>query len=164
MKIKITKIHIIAVIVLTLLLFCLTSCNESLPKSKTISIKAAIVYKSGVQPVSRTKFYLLKEELKSIRSAYIKPLSAKTLTEAGASNVKEGIQENKIKDSVVATTSTDFEGNAKFENIPSGTYYIAGYAPLRNENGYAVWSVKVEAENVKDVILLDQNNTFDINN
>lgn len=176
MKINITKIHKLAVIVLTLFLFS-TACNQN----KTIPIKVALVYKMGAQPVARAKFYLLKKDLESLKDdetlkrkgiVYLSPNGAEAInsvnsqlghTNAGGT-IKAGIAEDVIRDFIVATAITDFEGNAKFENVPKGIYYIAGYTTTRSESGYAFWSVKTDTENVKDVILLDQDNAFDFSN
>lgn len=148
MKIKITTVHKFAVIVTTLVLF-LTACNQN----KTIPIKVALVYKMGAQPVARTKFYLLKKDLESLKdeetlkgkgNIYLSPNSAKVLNSVNSEfgytiegqTKKAGIAEDVIKDFIVATTTTDFEGNAKFENVPKGIYYIAGFTTTRSESGY----------------------------
>lgn len=172
MKIKKPKLHVIALIVPISLLLCLTACNQN----KTIPIKAALVYKMGTQPVVRTKFYLLKKDLESLKNdealkgkgnVYLSPRSVEVIKQystVSTENIKAGIAEDVIKDFIVATTTTDFEGNAKFENVPKGIYYIAGYSTTRSENGYVFWSVKVNTEQIKDTILLDQNNAFDSSN
>jgi hypothetical protein len=170
MKIKTTRICLIAVIVITLFSLCLTSCNQNstitINQNRTIIIKTALVYKMGTQPVARTKFYLLSKDLKILdeekKSAYYTPSFIKSVisnTDFGHL-IKVGIQEDKIKDYIVATTTTDFEGNAKFENVPKGTYYIGGFTTTRSEDGYVVWSVKVDATNDTQTLLLDQNNAF----
>ena len=46
-----------------------------------------------------------------------------------------------VKPYVLRTTTTDFEGNATFENVPAGEYYIYGVTETRG--GFAVWSYKV---------------------
>lgn len=171
MKIKITKIHKLAVIITTLFLF-LTACNQN----KTIPIKAALVYKMGAQPVARTKFYLLKEDLevikKKVDSAYHTPseisMRQRLDIELGGTgrygDLESGINENSIKEYVVATATTDFEGNAKFENVPVGTYFIAGYSSTRSKSGFVVWNAKIDAQTVNDVVLLDQNNALEVEN
>lgn len=177
MKIKITLIPIIVLIVSTLVLTCLTSCNQTpkieAPKVRTISLKAGLVYKLGVQPVARTKFYLLKDDLKSLNedkskgiigNPYLSPLSVKALTGVGIENLQVGINEDSIKNFIVVTTTTDFEGNGKFENIQPGIYYLSGFTRTRSEDGYALWSVKVDTEKDKETILLDQNNAFEAKN
>lgn len=157
MKIKITRNRFASLVVGMLFLLCFTSCNQ-----RTIQIKSALVYKVGVEPVARTKFYLLKEDLEVIgkeinMSVFVRPSHARFIT-----NLKPGIQEEDIKEYIVATTTTDFEGNGKFTGVPSGVYYIAGSTDTRSGDGYAVWSVKIDTEKDKDVILLDQNNAYDI--
>lgn len=143
----------------TLLLFCLVSCNLG----RTIPIKVALVYKTGAQPVARTKFYLLNKDAELLekegKNIYVQPSHARYLE-----TLKAGIQEDEIKDYIVSTTTTDFEGNAKFTNVPAGTFYIVGFGTTRSETGFVVWSVKVDTENVKDTILLDQENAFEASN
>lgn len=154
--------------------------------NNTIPIKAALVYKmGGAQPISRTKFYLLKEDLKVIAQKsgkkdsdlYTTPYQASMMALAiemvnsgkmdkpelkGAKPPSIGIDEDSVKDYAVQSVTTDFEGNAKFENVPSGTYYIVGFATTRKEAEYVVWSVKVNTEQTKDTVLLDQENAYKV--
>lgn len=159
-----TKITKISLIVVTLLLLCLTSCNQN----KTIPIKAALLYKLDIQPVSRTKFYLLNKDLKALRedkngkTVFLTPFVVEMLMQSSPNeSFKAGIEEDGIKDYIVATATTDFEGNAKFENVPKGTYYICGFTTTRREGGYVVWSVPIDTNNIKETFLLDQNNAFE---
>lgn len=167
MKNQMLRVHKIVLVVVALFLF-LTACNQSnsilTNQNKTISIKVALVYKMGVQPVARTKFYLLNKDLQTLEGTYLSPSLAKYLSEQTNEENQPGINERYIKDAIVATASTDFEGNAKFENVPKGVYYVAGFTTTRTENGYAVWSIKVDTESVKDTLLLDQNNAFKAEN
>src|ERR1041384_665953 len=111
-----------------LILCCLISCNQD----KTIQIKVGIVYKMGPQPVARTKFYLLNKQLET--KYFTPPRTVEIFKGTGAaSKVEPGIAEDLIKDRIVATTVTDFEGNAVFDNVPSGIYWIAGFARTRSE-------------------------------
>jgi hypothetical protein len=137
--------------------------------SKPISFRAALLYKIGApQPVARTKFYLLSKDLKvldkdeKVTPVFMSPSIARDMSQI-IPNVehKIGIQEKNIKDYIVATTVTDFEGNAKFENVPPGVYSIVGFTTTRSEFGYVVWSVPVDSRNVPETILLDQNNAFE---
>lgn len=162
---KINSIKI-CIIVITLLLFCVSSCNQN----RTISIKAALVYKTGAQPVAREKFYLLTAAAQTVlenqdAGFFFSPSSIKFISKIDSTlTPKVGIIEYKIKDYLVATATTDFEGNAKFENVPKGIYYIVGLATTRSESGCAVWKVTVDTENIKETILLDQNNAFKVEN
>jgi Prealbumin-like fold domain len=131
------------------LLSSLVGCN----KNGTIPIKAAIVYKmGGSQPVARTKFYLLREDITTkVKGSWYSTRSGSV-----------GILEDRVKDYVVMTTTTDFEGNAKFENVPLGTYYIVGFTRIRSEYGFVVWNLKVDAKTDAETILIDQNNALEV--
>jgi hypothetical protein len=159
----------ISLIFIALTLLCLTSCNQD----KTIQFRAALVYGNGVQPVARTKFYLLKEDSKAITAKenakgkkgniFYSPFTERLFKATGdwKEGYTRGIQEDVIKDYVVATTTTDFEGNGKFENIPSGVYYIGGYTETRSADG-VFWCYKVDTQTNKDIILLDQKNALEV--
>lgn len=140
------------VLVVVLLLLPSTGCSNN------ITVKAAIVYKmGGAQAVARTTFYLSKEDLKSLAAkANISDISALGFQENF--NLQLG-KPSKLKEMVesqaISNATTDFEGNAKFESVPSGTYYIIGLAQTRG--GIAIWNVKVDT-NENTTIILDQNN------
>jgi hypothetical protein len=144
------------------LILALTSC------SKTVTIRAAIVYKmGGAEPLARVPFHLLNEDLETVlRNAGINPItydgSVTPITEYGMTMryrrvepEKAARMESAIQPHIVKTAVTDFEGTAQFDDVPSGTYYIVGVAETRG--GYAVWNLKVEVSGSKTVIL-DQNN------
>ena len=68
------------------------------------------------------------------------------------------LQEQAIKPHIVNTATTDFEGNATFENVPEGTYYI--YAVTETRGGIAVWSYKVSTNENKTVLLDNKNAVY----
>ncbi len=145
------------------LLISMMACNTN----KTITMKAALIYKVGAaQPVARKKFYLLKEDVSTKEKIFFTTKgSAKAIndaTPAGSSlpPLSDGINESNIKDYIVTTTETDFDGNAKFQNVPSGTFYIVGYTATREEFGYIVWNVKIDTTKSTETVFLDQNNAF----
>lgn len=152
-----------SILVASFLLLTFFGC-EKLSSNKTIQIKAAIIYKmGGVQPVARTKFYLLNKSLAEIKkdvkgnsepeeipgmplnykSSYMRWLDSKEVQAA-------------IEPHIVKTLTTDFEGTGKFEDVPAGTYYIFGVTETRG--GFALWDTKIDTNSIKDTILLDQNN------
>jgi hypothetical protein len=143
-----------------LITIAIVACNQT----TKIPVKAALVYKmGGAQPVTRTKLYLLKEEAKKAENAslFTSPAIAQALEQG---EEYAGIHEDRIKDYIVATTTTDFEGNAEFKDIPPGKYYIAGYTRTRSQYGYVVWKLEVNAKNGMETIFLDQNNALDTDN
>lgn len=149
----------------------LASCNQN----RIIPLKAALVYKMGPQPVARTKFYLLradvtKEKFKHVDgeigdSFFTSPGFARGMTQ-GDIPVVSGLKEDSIKDFVIDSATTDFDGNTKFENVKPGTYWIVGYTEARAKDECVVWNFKVEinATNPKgnEPIILDQNNAYKI--
>ena len=137
--------------------------------SKSITVKAAIVYKmGGAQPIARAPFYLLDDSLDNILSnaGFKAESSDGSVTFAfeygmAATYHSESEQFKKmqaaIQPHIVKTASTDFDGTAKFDRVKAGIYYIVGVAETRG--GFAVWNLKVEAG---ESVILDQNNAADI--
>jgi hypothetical protein len=159
---------------LLVLIFTGLSLSVGCNSSGTINVKAALVYKIGsAQPIARTKLYLLKEDMiAKEKYFYNDPMQAevsgKLKLDPTFANVNldtsVGIKEDVIKDFVITTAMTDFEGNAKFENLPLGTYYIIGFTRTRSELGSAVWNVKVDLNKTTEAVFLDQNNALKIKN
>jgi hypothetical protein len=56
-----------------------------------------------------------------------------------------------VRPYIVKTVTTDFEGNAIFENVTDGDYYIYGFTETRS--GYAIWSYKVSTIESKPILL-----------
>jgi hypothetical protein len=151
--------------------------SPSAPKKITIKIKAAIVYKmGGPQPVARVTFHLLDDSLEQIvigpkalavgndapaekREEFLalnKRLAASLYGYAlakGGGDAHEMLQ--KIDAHTVKTVTTDFDGTASFEDVPSGRFFIVGATETRG--GAAVWNVQVDVSGDQTVIL-DQNN------
>lgn len=130
----------------------------------SLAIKAAIVYNfGGAQPVARTTFYLSRIDLENAASkAKIEiTTSAPSLWAFEESvNSQLGKKETSrfvkaIKPFIVSTATTDFNGDALFESVPIGSYYLIGIAPTRS--GMAVWNLPVKT-GMNQTILLDQNN------
>lgn len=151
-------------IVFVLLLQTLTACNN-LSFNKTLSLKAAIVYNyGGAQPIARTTFYLSKKDLEVvIKEAKISVgvdaasqwgVSAQYQAQTGTNTTSNFIKA--IQANAISSVTTDFDGAAKFENIPSGTYYIIGIAQTRS--GMDVWNLRINT-NETQTIFLDQSNT-----
>jgi len=148
------------------LLLAVTCCNAN--PNKTIPIKAAIVYeREGVKPVARTKFYLLREDLTRVAQSRGEDVGMFFTREPDTRPNSlygvyrpVGIDEEKIRDFVVASVTTDFEGNAKFEDVPPGTYYIFGLAVTQSKSGYSFWNINIEAGQEIETVFLDQNNAY----
>jgi hypothetical protein len=147
------------------LLLSFASCN----RNKTVSMKAAVVYKiGGAQPVARVPFYLLKDSLENIlRNAGLKAevftndvVREYAFHKANATKGKDFLEkaEAAIMANAVKKVTTDFDGTAKFEDVPPGTYYLMGVTETRGVLGYAIWNYKIEVGDKDDTVILDQNN------
>lgn len=155
-------------------------CKEAQqkPTNHSIHIKVAIIYNfGGAQAVAREHFYLLNKDARELWKdagllnaeklkvpAMTKPASEETvfrfyfsLDMLRVSEGKPSQFEDAIKPSIVETVNTDFEGNATFDNIPMGVYYLYGVTQTRS--GYAVWSYKVSTRE-NSTVLLDNKNAL----
>jgi hypothetical protein len=134
-------------------------------------MKAALVYKmGGAQPVARVPFYLLRDSLENIlRNAGLQAETFKTdndvvreyafhRTHATTGEDFLAKAEAAIAANTAKQVTTDFDGAAKFEDVPPGTYYLMGATQTRGVLGYAIWNYKVEVGGEDEAIILDQNN------
>ena len=177
-----------AALIFTVTVICFTACLNSplkLVQSKsTLSVEAAIIYKmGGVQPVARTKFYLLNRSAEEIlKSANLKPqpeelaryrkvaekaridfdqfgylqLLGFALQFADRNTAYLSDVTLKINAHIVKSEMTDLQGKTQFEEIEPGKYYIFGTAETRN--GAAIWDLPIEIKDEKQSVILDQNN------
>lgn len=149
-------------------------------KTGTLSFQAGIVYRQGgPQPVARVEFHLLDDDLEKIlegaglTGSYIKQnlglvskyAMARIYRETFVLLTAETEPENKdfltkaqlaLQPHIKATVTTDFSGNAQFQPVPAGTYYVLGITETRG--GFAIWNLKVEIKSGQNQITLDQNN------
>ena len=141
------------------------------PVTSVLSLEAGLVFQSGdIKPVARTEFHLLDASLTQIlRDAGVQPrpgdrdtsdrgivfsygLARKFGTDQ---NFPAGVQEA-VNKHIVATTTTGFDGKAKFNAVPQGTYYV--FAMASTPKGFVIWNVKVELTEAEASVTLDQNN------
>ena len=155
------------VVASVLLLASFTSCNraEKKPIQRNIAIKVAIIYNlGGAQAVARENFYLLNKDAVQIwkEAGLIKDEKNVGfdywLDRINATEKKPSKYEETIKPHIIKTTTTDFEGNATFEDVPEGSYYIYGVTETRG--GIALWSYKVSTQDTKTVFLDNKNAIF----
>lgn len=160
---KITR-TLLGLLVSVSILITFANCNqiERKPTQRNIPIKVAIIYSvGGAQAVARENFYLLKKDALQIwKDAGIIKDEKKFGFEYQLArlNTKEGNSsrfDEAIKPHIVNTTTTDFEGNAVFENVPEGEYYIYGVTGTRG--GIAIWSYKVSTQEIKTILLDNKN-------
>src|SRR5437763_700144 len=164
--IKILRADLLVLIAL-LLFVSSTSCRqaEQRPIKRNIPIKAAIIYNlGGAQAVARENFYLLDKDAVQIwkEAGLIKDEKMFwlefSIDRLYADEKKPSKFDQAIKSHIVNTTTTDFEGNATFENVPEGSYYIYGVTETRG--GIAVWSYKVSTNENKTVLLDNKNAVY----
>lgn len=183
---KITLLFPALIFTLTIAFFigCSSSPLKPVQSKSTLNIEAAIVYKmDGVQPVARSRFYLLDKSAEEIlRSANLKPQSD-TLDKMWETARKRGLDPNsllhldllklalktpkdfpeyfvklnaEIEKHTIKSDLTDLQGKTQFNEIESNRYFIFGMAETRG--GYVVWDLPIEIKDEKQAIILDQNN------
>lgn len=150
---------------------------EQKPIEHNIPIKVAIIYNlGGAQAVAREDFYLLSKDAVQIwkENGLLNDEKRKigdiTIDDSqlfkiefladryNVSQKKPSKFAEAIKPYTVKTITTDFEGNATFEGVLAGTYYI--YAITETRGGYAVWSYKVSTQENKPVLLDNKNAVY----
>jgi hypothetical protein len=150
-----------------LVLFSFTSCKQAelKPIKRNLPIKAAIIYSlGGAQPVARENFYLLDKDAIQIwkEAGLVKDEKMLwlefSIDRLYADEKKSSKFGQAINPHIVNTTTTDFEGNAMFENVPEGSYYIYGVTETRG--GIAVWSYKISTNENKAVLLDNKNAVY----
>jgi hypothetical protein len=171
----IKTIHFNLLIILLLSFVSLTSCSkteqkiEEKPVEYKIPIKAAIIYSmGGAQAVAREDFYLLNKDAVQIWKdggllEDIKNENEFTLSflKAVRVQVAQGIPSKfteTLKPHIIKARTTNLEGNATFEGVPQGEYYIYGAAETRS--GYAIWNYKVSTNPENKTVILDSKNTI----
>lgn len=157
-----------------------TKSNQNIETKKqtSLSIEAALVYKSGdVVPVARNTFYLLDENLITIiKNADVKlpdkvgvayeTVDEKFLYAISYLNdefISSVPELNKFKNDffkaitphIVQKITTDFGGKGVFNNLTPQTYYVFGIGRARSAS--LVWNLPVELSNEQNIVL-DQNN------
>jgi hypothetical protein len=144
-----------SILILTL---CLSSClNKS---NGTLPVKVAVIYGfGGAQPVAQGKFYLLNKDFDEIAEAkgefavLINPFISALGEVPSGSILEEGIKEH-----IIASTTTDFEGSGKFENVIMGSYFLVGTTTTRSKGEYILWNLPVEIKADNQTLLLSQKN------
>lgn len=156
-----------------------TSVQASQPSAAspgTVSVEAALVYRSGdVKPVARTIFYLLDEDLaKILRNAGLKTvgLSASrgdtdylllftyglAMTYPSNSDYVNfyPLARDAVQSHLKYKATTDFKGQAQFEDVKPGSYFV--YGVTETVKGFALWNLPVEVKSGNLKVVLDQNN------
>jgi hypothetical protein len=170
----IKKLLIVVLVSMVLVIVFFDACTgEQKPVHHNISIKVAIIYNlGGAQAVAREDFYLLtKDAIQAWKEhGLLKKDERTTLDDTilfrlefladrfNVSQKKPSKFAEAIKPYTVKTVTTDFEGNATFESVPEGDYYIYGITETRG--GYAVWSYKVSTQENKTVLLDNKNAVY----
>lgn len=165
---------------LTLLLLALCCLSSAACSRASLNLEAQIVYSmGGPQPVARQTFYLLDADLKEIPRLKSKDVKAEDKTaiqsmaaliallyvaESGKDLQKktaaEAFYNSKPfwESNIVQIAETDFKGEAAFENLQPGDYWVVGIVETRS--GLAFWNYKVTVKPGENKVLLDQNNAL----
>ena len=161
-KIATTVLGIIVISAICYGIYIFSSGNVS---KNRLDIKAALIYSyGGAQPVARTKFYVLNADLNVIAQKADIDVKKTPLSLAITADELQAKLTNKpsrfmeaMRHYVVKTVTTDFDGKAVFEDIPTGNYFLYGRAQTRS--GWAIWSLPIKTEGTQ-TILLDQDNAI----
>jgi hypothetical protein len=156
-------------LIFTLLLLSalFANCNqaEQKPVPHKIPIKVAIIYSlGGAQAVARENLYLLKKDAVQIwkETGVLKDEKdfgiSFSIDRINVMYKKPSKFEEALKPYIVQTVTTDFEGNATFENVPEGEYFI--YAATNTRGGRAVWNYKVSTTPENKLLFLDNKNAY----
>jgi hypothetical protein len=157
-----------------------TSPSVAIPKSEkgTLSFDARIVSKSGdVKPIADGTFYLLDDDLNRIlQTSDLKPekrlslLNTFSMANYGSTL---GIERSakafarameSVKTHIVATTTSDSNGNGQFSSLVLGTYYLMNASVIYlNTGSFAdrkaiLWNVKVQIHPGQNSITLSEEN------
>jgi hypothetical protein len=121
----------------------------------TLSIEVGLVFGNGdVKPVARTRFYLLDDDLRTILKSIDVDIGGGSPVSVGsriafarsAASSREDGSEGKINAAiathVIATVTTDFGGNAKFESLQPGTKFVYGEYQVGRSN--LAWNARVD--------------------
>jgi hypothetical protein len=170
----IKTLHFNFLIISLLAFVSLTSCSkaeqkiEQKPIEYKIPIKVGIIYSmGGAQAVAREDFYLLNKDALQIwkEAGLLEGMKNEDefmirilLHDVTATKDKPSKFDETLKPHIVKTTTTDFEGNAAFENVPQGEYYIYGRTETRGGN--AVWNYKVSTNPENKTTILDNKNAI----
>lgn len=154
--------------------------EKSSNNSQALLVQAGVVFQSGeVIPISRTAFYLFEED--AIKTLFTKDTKVAAIADATSNGNKFillGLKDDhlptylsllgrqnfpKFQASVASIISdkakykviTDFKGNASFDDLKSGNYYLFGFSNVRNN--LLMWNVEIKIPEQKTIIL-DQNN------
>lgn len=153
--------------VLMLAFFSGCAAPEQKPKEFNVPIKAAIIYNlGGAQAVAREDFSLLNKDaveiwkekglVKDEKDLWIQIAMDRLATMENKNRPYAYVEA--LKSNVIKTVTTDFEGNATFENIPPGDYYI--FAITETRGGQAVWNYKITVNPEIKTVLLDNKNAY----
>jgi hypothetical protein len=147
------------------------------PSSSTLSVEAALVFRSGdVRPFARKKLYLLKTHPgKALQDANVRETSSRNTmdvsdpdrmaTRLGMAMVYSSLPEEQkfleaaliaLTPHIVEVVTTDFSGKALFAAAQPGSYFLL--AASETPRGMVFWNLPVELKPGQNSITLDQNN------
>ena len=156
---------VLGVIFISAICYGVYTFSSGKVSKNSLNIKAALVYSfGGAQPIARTKFYILNADLNVIAQKADIDVRKTPLSLAITADELQARITNKpsrfmeaMKPYIVKTITTDFDGKAVFEDVPTGNYFLYGRAQTRS--GWAIWSLSINTQGTQ-TILLDQNNAI----
>jgi hypothetical protein len=139
---------------MVLICVCALSCGTS---TGTLQIEVQIVYNAGgPQPAARDTFFLFdidprKLPIPDVRSGDATSVALKITFPYRSADVDAVINPHVVQKAV-----TDFKGQATFENLKPGDYWLVGSTKTRRDDAYWLYKVSVKAGENK--VQLSQDN------
>lgn len=141
---------------LAIVLICVfaLSCGSS---TGTLQIEVQIVYNvGGPQPAARDTFFLFNVDPTELPIPNARHGDASSAALQITFPYRRADIDAVIKPHVVQTVVTDFKGQATFENLKPGDYWLVGSTKTRSDDAYWLYKVSIKAGENK--VQLSQDN------
>lgn len=139
---------------MVLICICALACG---PSTGTLQIEAQIVYNvGGPQPAARDKFFLFDVDPTELQIPDARRGDATSVALQITFPYRRADVDEVINPHIIQTVVTDFKGQATFENLKPGDYWLVGSTKTRRDDAYWLYKVSVKAGENK--VQLSQDN------